>query len=261
MEPQETHQHAPSENVSTPVTSDQNTTAGTQTNTLAAAIVTSAAMIAIALVIALHPHAAANAGTAQPAAQQPAVAPDISKVNITGEPFIGNANAPVTIAYWFDYQCPFCRQDEQTALPQIITNYVTTGKVKIVFKDFAFLGPDSQTVGIYARAVWAAAPDQFYAWHKAIFDTQGKEGSGWASQAKIASITQSTLGVTTAAKVAQLVQTNGATYQKAIDADKAEAQAFGIDGTPATLIGTQVITGAQPYANFDTAIKAALKTK
>ncbi len=70
--------------------------------------------------------------------QQVAPAVDISKVKIDGEPFIGNVNAPVTIAYWYDYQCPFCKRNEEETMPQIVKNYVDTGKVKIVFKDYQF---------------------------------------------------------------------------------------------------------------------------
>jgi len=49
------------------------------------------------------------------------------------------------VAYWFDYQCPYCRRVEENVLPQLIAEHVDRGNVKIVFKDFQFLGPDSQT--------------------------------------------------------------------------------------------------------------------
>ncbi len=188
-------------------------------------------------------------------------APDISKVNITGEPFIGNANAPVTIAYWYDYQCPFCQRNEETTMPQIIKSYVDTGKVKIVFKDWQFLGPDSQTLGQYSRAVWAIAPDKFYQWHKTIYDNQGTENTGWATQTEILSITTSVLGAGDTVKVSQLVKTNGSIYQQEMDADKAEGTAFGVTGTPSFVIGKQLIIGAQPYAVIKQLIDLALAGK
>jgi hypothetical protein len=94
---------------------------------------------------------------------------DIKNVKTDGEPFIGSQNAPVTIAEWSDYQCPFCKQFEVTTLPQIIQNYVNDGKVKVVFKDFTFLGPDSMVDAEYARAVWELYPAQFAAWRTALF--------------------------------------------------------------------------------------------
>lgn len=208
----------------------------------------------------------ANRLPAQPATatqpQQPvAQAADVSKVKIDGEPFIGSPNAAVTMAYWYDYQCPFCQRNEEQTMPQIIKDYVDTGKLKIVFKDYQFLGPDSQTLGKFSRAVWEVAPDKFYQWHKAVYDNQGTENTGWATDAKITSITTSVLGASDTAKVAALVKSNGDEYQKEMDADRAEGTAMGISGTPGAIIGKQLISGAQPYAAFQTAIDAALKSQ
>ncbi len=225
------------------------------------AIVIAGVIIAGALVIGLRSSGSSSAAATDPSAQQPAQAVDISQVKTAGEPFIGQANAPVTIAYWYDYQCPFCKQNEETAMPQIITDYVDTGKVKIVFKDFQFLGPDSQTLGQFSRAVWAAAPDKFYLWHKAVYDNAGTENTGWATHAKIMSITTSVLGAAEANAVNQLVITNSATYQKEMDADKAEGTAFGISGTPGFIIGKQLIEGAQPYAAIKQVIDLTLAGK
>ncbi len=193
-------------------------------------------------------------------AQQPqAAAADISKVKIVGEPFIGKQDAPVTIAYWYDYQCPFCKQNEETAMPQLIKEYVDTGKVKVVFKDYQFLSEDSQTLGKYSRAVWETAPDTFYSWHKAVYDNQGTENTGWATKAKIESITKGVLSADMTAKVVALVKANGAEYQNEMDADKVEGTDFGVSGTPGFIIGKQRIDGAVPYAQIKAAIEAALK--
>ena len=197
-------------------------------------------------------------GTSQPTAAatapQQAQTADISKVKLANEPFVGNANAPVTMAYWYDYQCPFCQRNEQTAMPQIVKEYVDTGKLKIVFKDYQFLGPDSQTLGKFSHAVWEAAPDKFYQWHKTIYDNQGTENTGWATQEKILSITKGVLDTDTTNKVASLVKSKGDEYQKEMDADRAEGTALGINGTPGSIIGKQLISGAVPYADFKAAI-------
>lgn len=219
------------------------------------AIITAGVIIAGAIVFSSRP------ATERPA-PQPQMAPsvDVAKVNVKNEPFIGDANAPVTIAYWYDYQCPFCQRNEQQVLPQLIKDYVDTGKVKIVFKDYQFLGPDSQTLGKLARAVWEVAPTKFYQWHKAIFENQGTENTGWATNATLLSVTASVLGSSDAQKAMQLaVEKNADAYQRQIDADKSEGSAMGISGTPASIIGTQLISGAQPYVSFQAAIEAVLK--
>lgn len=198
---------------------------------------------------------------ANPEQQQAAPAADVSKVKTDGEAFIGNANAPVTMAYWYDYQCPFCQRNEEETMPQIIKNYVDTGKVKIVFKDYQFLGPDSQTLAQVSRAVWDTVPTKFYQWHKAVFDNQGTENSGWATKETILSITTGVLEATDAQKVMQLATANAAAYQKEMDADKAEGTAMGINGTPGSIIGKQLVSGAQPYSAFQVAIETALKNQ
>lgn len=205
--------------------------------------------------------APATTGTTGDTPAVVAKAADITKVKIDGEPFYGKADAPVVIAYWSDYQCPFCQRHEQQVVSQIVKSYVDTGKAKLVFKDYAFLGEDSQTLGKYSHAVWEAAPDRFYAWHKAIFDNQGQENTGWATKEKIASISSPILGATLLAKVQNLVETKGAEYQTAMDADRAEGSAMGVSGTPGTIIGKQLIPGAYPYDTFKNAIEAVLNEK
>jgi protein-disulfide isomerase len=202
-------------------------------------------------------------GTQQPTPQAPApqVAVDISKVKTAGEPTVGNPNAPVAMAYWYDYQCPFCKRNEEEVMPQIVKDYVLTGKVKIVFKDFQFLSEDSQRLGKVSRAVWDTDPSKFYQWHKAVYDNQGTENTGWATDAKILSITTGVLGAADAQKVMQLAVKNADAYQKMMDADKAEGGAMGVNGTPGTIIGKQLISGAQPYEAFKVAIDAVLKSK
>ena len=112
----------------------------------------------------------ANPQVANQQAQAPAV--DIKDVNTNNKPFIGNPNAKVTIAYWSDYQCPFCKQFETTTFQDIVKNYVTTNKVKVVFKDFQFLGPDSGTDALFARSIWNLYPDKYFAWREAMTNKQ-----------------------------------------------------------------------------------------
>ncbi len=227
------------------------------------AIVIAGALIAGAVYLGTSKGAstvAVNNQQGQQAAQQAqGVAVDIAKVKTAGEPFVGNVNAPVTMAYWFDYQCPFCKRFDEDAIAQLMNDYVKTGKVKIVFKDFQFLGADSQVAGLAERAVWEVAPDKFYEWHKAMYDKQDSENSGWGNKTDILALTKS-LGIDSA-KVEQLMTSKATEYQKAMDADKAEGGTFGISGTPGSIIGKNLISGAQPYSAVKQLIDLALQGK
>jgi protein-disulfide isomerase len=202
----------------------------------------------------------AATGPAATAATPPAPSVDSSKVSAEGVAFVGDPKAPVTMAYWFDYQCPFCRQVEETVVGQLMTDYVQPGKLRILFKNFAFLGPDSETAALASDAVWEAAPDKFYQWHKAMFDMQGPENSGWASKDKIIALTKTIPGID-AAKIEQLMTDHAAEYQKLIETDTAEGSAMGVNGTPGAIIGKELLVGAEPYQQFKADIDAELGSK
>lgn len=212
-----------------------------------------------------HPSAAPAGGTQGGA---PSVAVDIKNVKMDGDPFIGSATAPVTIAFWSDFQCPYCKAFETggvpqialtPALPDLIKNYVDTGKVKIVFMDFAFLGNDSIAGGEYSRAVWKLYPDKYFEWRTAMYTAQDEEGDkGFGNAASIDKLNATIPGLDVA-KIAADVKANAASYDAMMNADKAEAVKVGINATPSFVIGTKTIAGAAPYANFQAAIDPLLK--
>src|SRR3989338_8692313 len=158
---------------------------------------------------------------------QPAANVDIKDVKTEGAPFIGRADAKVVLAYWFDYQCPYCKAVDVGGIPQIpiepampvlIKEYVDKGKLKIVFKDFAFLSEDSTTAALYENAVWNLYPDKFYEWHEAMFRAQDEEHGGFGDEASIVALIGGISGMD-ATKVKADVAANRAKYEAEIDAD------------------------------------------
>lgn len=215
-----------------------------------------------------HPVQAPTTGGAQAGQGAPAVAVDIKNIKLAGNPFIGKADAPVTIAFWSDFQCPYCKAAEVGGIPQItvapsipdiVKNYVDTGKVKLVFMDFVFLGNDSVTAALYNRSVWKLYPDQYFAWRTAMYTAQDEEGDkGFGNTASIDKLDATIPGLD-AAKIAADVKANTATYQAEVDADKAEAQKAGVNATPSFVIGTHLIQGAYPFSELQKAIEPLLK--
>src|SRR6185369_8743996 len=90
--------------------------------------------------------ALASLGTpAAPSGGSGAPSAPAAPVNITlksDTPFLGSGDAKVTVVEYADYQCPFCEQFYKNVWPDLKSKYVDTGKVKFVYQDFAFLGPD-----------------------------------------------------------------------------------------------------------------------
>ena len=66
---------------------------------------------------------------------------------------LGSPDAPVTLVEYADLQCPYCAQWARDAFPELVRDYVRTGRVRIVFRGLAFLGPDSDAA---LRAALAA---------------------------------------------------------------------------------------------------------
>lgn len=186
---------------------------------------------------------------------------DIKNVDTNNEPYIGNPNAPVTLAYWFDFQCPFCKRFEQQSLPTLVDRYVKTGKLRIVFKDFQFLGPDSQDAGLAANAIWELYPNQYEEWQNAMFGAQDGENSGFGNLDSVLALIRDKVPGINADKVAARVNEKRTAYQQELDGDRAEGSQFGISGTPGFVIGTQTISGAQPTSVFTQIIDAELRKK
>lgn len=131
-----------------------------------------------------YPYAAFEAALNAPDKAGTVAGVDGTKVNTEGDPYLGRAGAPVTILFWSDFQCPYCKAFETggvaglenitPAFPDIIKNYVNTGKAKVVFMDFPLsnLHPYALTMALYGRAVWKLYPDQYYAWREAVYQAQ-----------------------------------------------------------------------------------------
>lgn len=185
----------------------------------------------------------------------------VGQVNIenvsTDSPIVGDEDAPATIAVFYDYQCPFCKQFELTVVPQLM-ELVESGQVKIVYKDFQFLGENSDTAAVYGRALYDLYPDRFHAWFVAMTNAQDDEGDrGFGDLASIQELTATIEGIDVA-RVTERMNENRAEYEAAIQADYTEGTSFGINGTPSVIVGDQLLTGLSP-AQFLAAIQAELQ--
>lgn len=183
---------------------------------------------------------------------------DAKKVDIKGDPFVGKVDAPLTVVYWSDYQCPFCKKFDIETLGEVVKNYVDKGKVKVVFQDFQFLSKDSFTLAVVGRAVWEAYPEKYFDWREAMFKNQGQEHSGYATEEYIKRVTTSVPGIDMS-KIQSLIDKNNDAYMAAIEADKAEAAKYGVNGTPGIIAGKRLISGHVSYPSFSAALDAELK--
>jgi protein-disulfide isomerase len=145
---------------------------------------------------------------------------------------LGRANAPVTLVEYADLQCPFCARWAVNVFPGLMRDYVRTGKLRIVWRGLAFIGPESLDA---LRAADAVAL-QNRLWHlvEIIFRNQGPENGGWVSDDFIRAAARGIPGP----DVEKLIADRDSKFvTDAMSRAAAEAGAEGVHTTPSFLIG------------------------
>ena len=146
-----------------------------------------AALIAAALIAASVIGAGGKEPTAAPPATVSGADADALLARIPRQgPVLGRPGAPVTLVEFADLQCPFCAQWSRQAFPAIVRDYVRTGKVRIVFRGLAFIGPDSEKALRFAGA--AGLQDKLWYAVDLLYANQGPENSGWVTDNLLAGI-------------------------------------------------------------------------
>lgn len=181
-----------------------------------------------------------------------------AKVNVSADndPILGNTNAKVTIIEFSDYQCPFCRAFWKDALAQIKKDYIDTGKVRFVYRDYP-LPFHPMSMPSAQAAECAGEQGKYWEFHDKIFAEQDKLGQGTVTYtAQDLKKWAAAIGVDTA-KFNQCL--DSAKYKSEIEKDMADGSAAGVSGTPTAFINGRIIVGAQPYSNFKAIIDEELK--
>lgn len=101
---------------------------------------------------------------------------------IDDDPVLGNANAPITLIEFSDYECPFCQRHFKQVYGSIKKEYVDTGKVKVVFRDFVAVPSHNPNATVAAMAT-SCARDQggdegYYKMHDYYFTNTKSNGQG-----------------------------------------------------------------------------------
>jgi protein-disulfide isomerase len=145
--------------------------------------------------------------------------------------YLGNPNAPVRLVEFADLQCPICREYSLQSLPQLVQDYVRTGKVRMEFRNLSFLGPDSVTAGRAAAA--AAKQNKLWNFADVLYFNQGEENSGYVTPEFIDRINKAA-GVDSAEADAYA---KSAASQEPLGAANTMANQFGVNSTPTILVG------------------------
>lgn len=191
----------------------------------------------------------------QPAA--PAAPTGPVDIDISGYPVLGNKDAKIAIVEFTDYQCPFCAQLVNNTFPDVKKNYIDTGKIKYIVRDFPLtqIHPQAQKA---AEAVNCAEEQgKFWEYHDVLFKNQ------------------TALTIDDLKKYAVNLGLNTGTFNSCLDTgkmaeivkkDQAEGEKYGVNGTPSSFVGViegntvkgVQVSGAVPFESFKATIEEQL---
>ena len=174
-------------------------------------------------------------------------------VDLADRPFRGGAKAPVTIVTYSDFTCPYCRQAEYT-ISQLLEKY--RGTIRVTFKalpkdDY----PLSLAAAKYATAAFMTDHAKGWTFFDALFNGMDQfehEGESFLKET-----------ATAAGLDFKKLKTDAGSpkVQDRLNADRAEADKYGISGTPCFLVNDLVVRGAVPKDLFEEAIETALRLR
>jgi protein-disulfide isomerase len=200
------------------------------------------------------PVEAAEVAQSTPVAVQPAAGPTPASIAPVETPLVlGDPNAPVTIVEFSDYQCPFCAQYTSETWPRLKAEFVDTGRVRYVFKDFPLANIHPQASKAHEAARCAGEQGTYWVMHDHLFAGQA-EWAGYLDHVSVFKRYAAELELDTTAFDACL---DSARWTEAVNADLAEGAGLGVRGTPNFFIDGYPLVGAQPYETFQYAIELA----
>lgn len=194
--------------------------------------------------------------------QAPRPAADVlpsTPIDISAQPHQGASNARVAVIEYSDYQCPFCGRYDKDTYPKLLKDYVETGKIKYVWRDYPLdFHQHAEKAAEAARC--AGEQGKFWQMHDQLFENQQK------------------IAPADLPKYAETLQLDTAKFQQCLDSGRYasdikkgvdDAATVGISGTPSFVIGTiepngtvkpvKKLVGARSYAEFKTAIDSLLQ--
>jgi protein-disulfide isomerase len=195
----------------------------------------------------------------QAAAPAPARPVDdkVSYAFVPGNYTLGKEDAPLVLVEYTDYQCPFCQRFHNDAFAQIKTNYIDTGKIRFVTRDFPLSFHENAMRGAVA-ARCSAEQGKFWDFRNTLIanasQLQADKIAVYAANASL-----------DVPKFKACLDSDK--YKAAIDKDMAEGQLAGVTGTPAFVLGRIQngkiegvrLVGAMPYGQFDAKIQEFMK--
>lgn len=162
---------------------------------------------------------------------------------------MGKTDAPVLIEEYSDFQCPYCERFYREQEPKIIADYVETGKARLQYVPYSFIGPES--VSAAEAAYCAADQNKFWEFHYQLFNNQAAENSGAYSDANL-----NRYAASAGLNMSQFRACyQGNTYNQQVKDDVAKGLDRGVQGTPTFFVnGNGPFNSVEVFAEIEKAL-------
>jgi protein-disulfide isomerase len=178
-------------------------------------------------------------------------------IAVDDDPVLGDPKAKVTIIEFGDYQCPFCRAFWKDTFPRLKKEYIDSGRVNFVFRDFPQNG-HAEAIAAAMAAECAEDQGRYWPYHDKLFREQDRRGQ----PDEVVRFRSAELK-----RWAADIGLDGPTFNECLDSGRHEAEvkkdyddaaAVGMKGTPVFFVNGRAILGAHPFATFQKVIEEAL---
>jgi protein-disulfide isomerase len=166
---------------------------------------------------------------------------------------LGSDSAKTTIVEFGDYQCTWCMRFHKETRDDIMTNYVDTGKVRFLFKDFSINDLSDRASSLAAEASYCAADQgKYWEYHSELYHNWNGENTGWVTKESLRQFA-SNVGISDQAAFSQCLDSGK--YASVVRDNYILAKNIGLNATPSFIIipengQPQLLQGAYPYQTF-----------
>ena len=173
---------------------------------------------------------------------------------------LGSNDARVTIVEFGDYQCTWCYRWHEGTKDTLVADYVDTGKVRFLFKDYPINDLSDRASSLAAEGSYCAADQgKYWEYHDTVYSNWDGENTGWVTRVSIERFAKDA-GVSNKDAFSDCLDSGK--YDSTVRANYNLARSVGLDATPSFIVlvdgkTPQLMRGAHPYSTFEKVINEA----
>lgn len=225
-----------------------------------AAIAAGVILAGIAAALAISSGSAAPATDNSAGNQNDQMIRQLMSPSIKSAPALGSEDAKVTIVEFGDYQCTWCYRWHEGTKDTLMADYVDTGMVRFLFKDFPINDLSDRASSLAAEASYCAADQgKYWEYHDEVYSNWEGENTGWVTRASLEQFAENT-GVPDMEKFSDCLDSG---WHAGVVGDNYNlARSVGLDATPSFIVlidgeNPRLMRGAHPYSTFERVINDA----